>query len=187
MEWASPEVRGYATRIAHHNAWRFRGELDVADLVQEFALAFLKVKRAANPSFGPAAFMLLFKNKVEWTLVSLIRKHVGTGRCDCRIQASMIEASPAEGGSHGGDFTEILGQWEMGGQAELNLIFEEAPEVIRRFIEAKLLGTLQRVRVDGTLEPAKKAIRRFTGMDPNAFYRLLRRWGEDALGLPALG
>lgn len=180
LTWESPEVFGYARRMANRHEWKFCGELDRDDLMQEFAIAFIEVVNIADPERGPRAIMALYKTKVAWLITDLSRKlHFAK-----RDVSRKVSLTP---------FLEHLFEWgnnyylprtryeEVGfipsvpsdeDFRDLGMLIEEAPATVRLYINGLLTISLGRKKL-------RRALQRLTGIQEDSFRKDLVVWGKQ--------
>ena len=138
--------------------------------MQEFALAFLEVERVFIRGRGPSAMMALFKRRVSWTLMTLIRRHLGKYAAERKIHASTVDR-----------FDDLIAAESVEDLTDLKIDIGQAPKPIRLYLQAKMVGPLKR---DG--ESLSDAIKRVTGLGRATFHRRLSRWWESQIGpIPA--
>ena len=136
LDWMSPEVRGYAYNVARANAWKFRGDLDADDLVQEFAIVFMNTKAYWDETRGARTLMTLFKTNVAYRLIDLQRAHGRRGLMG-KVRVSEMEQE---------DVTVVLErglpsrEQDRQSQVDLRMMLEEAPAGVRGFVEAVMSG-----------------------------------------------
>ena len=182
MDWTDPKVQGSASAVARANLWRFVGELDYSDLMQEFALVFLRVvERGAE---NETHFMRMFQRGMKWTVLQLITYHIGRERCDCKMLASVLERQASEARVQPGDYTEIVGVGKLDEtirQREVVRLLNDAPLSVRKYLMARLRGEIRERCSDGRRETTHEAIRRVTGRRPATVRDEARAWAEAAL------
>jgi len=189
MEWTDPKVYGCASATAKANVWRFASELDYGDLMQEFALVFIRLQRSGKAE-DELHFIHMFRRKVRWTLFNLIRRHVGRYRCDCKVLASVIEADKlflSDDTNLG--YTEILGCGKEDTtvrQREVARLVSEAPEPVRKYVTACVKGEIRKRGHRGGRETARDAIRRLTGCRPVTVQAQTKVWAEAKLGFASV-
>lgn len=179
MDWVDQKVQACASAAARANLWRFVGELDYSDLMQEFALVFLRVHDREAES--ETHFMRMFQRGMRWTILQLITYHVGRQRCDCKMLASVLERQASEARVQSGDYTEIVGAGkpdETIRQREVIRLLSEAPPSVRKYLTARMLGE---IREREKHETTHAAIRRLTGRRPATVRDEARAWAEAAL------
>jgi hypothetical protein len=183
MNWESAEIQGMTMKYARNNVWRFKGELDFDDLMQEFALVHMQVTERADASRGDSAFMALYKTALGWRLTDMIRLHVGKLKCASKVHCGGVSDEDEIDG-----FVSMMGVSDEHTRenAEIALALDEAPAGIREYVEAKLTGTLKQMLPTGVVETTHEAIKRLTGVCASTFYTRLRAWGEASLGLEPL-
>ena len=196
-DWTDREFYGLALKTAKKNIWKFYRSLEVDDLMQEFAICFVRAKRHCDPTRGRAALMYLFKQAMEWRLIDLGQLYIDKHRLNRCVQASHVESM---GGVHYNshsfwgyaedrpDFTDLLGfcSGSTLSEATVRLALDEAPDIVRLYVEKKLSGTLLRTKRNGKKETPREAITRLTGIPVNRFYGMVRAWAESSLELAPL-
>lgn len=163
MNWTDSEVYGYALNYAKKQVKMFHGELQMDDLMQEFALGFLTVKRETDPKRDcDKTFMFRFTRKLFWIFEDLHKAHVRR-----RDIARMITV---------GDHWPRLAGTSQLQQVDVGFMIEESPAPIRAYLQANMAGVTMRVR-----ETRNRYIQRITGMSLNPFYRLFNSWAASHL------
>lgn len=178
LTWKSPEVFGYARRMANRHEWKFRGELDRDDLMQEFAIAFIEVINMADPARGTKATMSLYKNKVAWLITDLSRKlHFAKRDISRKVSLTPFLERTVTWGSHRDDdprfrFEDV--EWTPSSHEpvlDLLMLIEESPATVHIYIKGLLTMSLGR-------ENLRRVLQRLTGIQEDSFRRDLVVWGE---------
>jgi len=175
LHWEHPAVYRYAWKVAQRNVGRFRGELDLDDLMQEFAIAWIRAVDKDDGRHKGPGLMALFKTGVEWTLGKLLIYH----GAQCRDSKSKVLESTIEGGPDGDDrsWLNVVGEDDSGmEEAQVMEAVNSAPDRVREYLLALVTDTLKRPG-----ETHAQAVRRVTGWSSTKFHPLLREWKEGLL------
>ena len=163
MNWTDSEVYGYALNFARARIGLLHGELQLDDLMQEFALGFISVHRDTDPERDcEQTFMFRLKRKLFWIFDDLHKAHVR--RRDIARIIPVGEVWPRAEAS-----SELA-------QVDVGFMIEDSPAPVRAYLKANLLGITQERE-----ENRNSYIRRVTGMSINPFYRLFNSWAESHL------
>jgi hypothetical protein len=164
MEWTDPRVRGFTRKYAARVSPCFMGNLDVEDLMQEFAICYLYVRKIFRPGESDAAFMSLLKQRYRWRVSDMLDQQNSRLR---KVSITSVD-----------DLGYVADNTSAESRAIVREALENAPREIIIYVEQVLNSTPSL-----SMKTGEEFIRCVVGASPKAFRSAVKEWGRDSLGL----